>query len=330
MVELVLASAGSYPRVGEGRERQRLRRAYAQWEKGVLSDEGFRAVQDSVVEEVIQEQIEAGLDLVTDGQIRWYDPISHLAGKMEGVRIDGLLRFFDTNFYFRQPVIVGRVGRSAPLIQDEFHFAKAVSSKPVKPVLTGPYTLASSSILGIGSRSFQELVLDFATAISQEVAALASEGAEVIQVDEPSILKDPADFGLFKEAMAVLAEAKGPALLALYTYFGDAAPLYEAFQGLPVEVLGFDFTYSPKLPELIEEAGSEKVLGLGLVDGRNTKMETKETFFPVLERILSKLPGPFAYLNPSCGLEYLPRDKAYEKLCRMKALKEGFLRGGRP
>ena len=329
-MELILASAGSYPRVGEGRERQRLRRAYAQWEKGVLSDEEWRKVQDSVVEEVIKEQIEAGLDLATDGQIRWYDPISHLAGKLEGVRIDGLLRFFDTNFYFRQPVIVGRVGRSAPLIQEEFRFAKAVSSKPVKPVLMGPYTLARSSILEVGSRSLGELVLDFTHALSREVAALSSEGAEVIQVDEPSILKYPADFGLFREALAVLVENKGPSILALYTYFGDAAPLYEAFQGLPVEVLGFDFTYSPNLSRLIEEAGSEKILGLGLIDGRNTKMETKETIFPILERILSKLKGPFAYLNPSCGLEYLPRDKAYEKLCRMKALKEGFFSGGRP
>ncbi|MFN3477656.1 MAG: methylcobamide--CoM methyltransferase [Candidatus Methylomirabilales bacterium] len=328
MMELILASTGSYPRVGEGGEKQRLRRAYAQWEKGRLSEEEWRRVQDSVVKEVIQEQIKAGLDLVTDGQIRWYDPISHLAGKMEGVRIDGLLRFFDTNFYFRQPVITGKVGRLGPLIQDEFRFAKAVSSQPVKPVLTGPYTLARSSILKNSSQSFQELVLDFARVLSAEVAVLAREGAEVIQVDEPSILKVPTDFDLFQEAMALLAEKKGSSTLALYTYFGDAAPLYEAFQDLPVDILGFDFTYSPTLPRLIEEAGSEKVLGLGLIDGRNTKMETKEALFPLLERVLPKLPGPFAYLNPSCGLEYLPRDKAYEKLCRMKALKEEFF-GGR-
>lgn len=306
-----------------------MRRAYAQWERGEISDVEFQKVQDSVVEEVILEQIEAGLDLVTDGQIRWYDPISHLTGRMEGIQTDGLLRFFDTNFYFRQPVIMGKVWRRKPLVLDEFCFAKTVSSKPVKVVLTGPYTLARSSILKTDAyRDFKELVLDLAGVLSQEVAELAAEGAECIQIDEPSILKHQADLDLFKEALAALAAVKGSTHLALYTYFGDVTPFYEVFQTLPVDILGLDFTYSVELPELIRRVGSEKVLGLGLIDGRNTKLETKEAFFPVLEKVLSRLRGPFAYLNPSCGLEYLPRDRAFAKLCRMKALKDEFFSKG--
>ncbi len=328
-MELLLANTGSYPRIGEGKEGQRLRQAYARWERGELSAEAFGQVLDSVTEEVIQEQIRAGLDLVTDGQIRWYDPISHLVGKMEGVEIDGLLRFFDTNFYFRQPVIIGQVRRRGPLVVEEFRLARGLSSKPVKPVLTGPYTLARSSIPQTGRyQDLRTLVLDFAAALGEEVGALAREGAEVIQIDEPSILKHPEDLDLFREAVDILTSVKGSAWVALYTYFGDAIPCYETFQALPVEILGLDFTYSPALPELISKTGSEKVLGLGVIDGRNTKVEAKETVFQILEKVLPKLKTPFVYLNPSCGLEYLPREKALGKLCRMRELRDEFLHGG--
>lgn len=328
-MELLLANTGSYPRIAEGKEGQRLRQAYARWERGELSGEAFGRVQDSVTEEVIREQIEAGLDLVTDGQIRWYDPISHLAGKMEGVEINGLLRFFDTNFYFRQPVIVRQVRRRGPLVVEEFRLAKGFSVRPVKPVLTGPYTLARSSILQTEVyRDPGALVLDLARLLGEEIQALALEGAEVIQIDEPLILKHPEDLYLFREAVEVLATAKGSARLALYTYFGDALPCYEAFQALPVEILGLDFTYSPTLPKVIRAMGSEKVLGLGVFDGRNTKIETKETVFPLLEKVLPGVKTPSAYLNPSCGLEYLPCEKALGKLRRMKELRDEFLNGG--
>lgn len=328
-MELLLANTGSYPRIAEGKEGQRLRQAYARWERGELSAEEFGRVQDLVTKEVIQEQIAAGLDLVTDGQIRWYDPISHLAGKMEGVEIDGLLRFFDTNFYVRQPVITGKVRRRGALVVEEFRLAKGLSSRPVKPVLTGPYTLARSSILQTEMyHDLRALVLDFAAALGEEVGALAGEGAELIQIDEPSILKHTGDMDLFREALEALAMAKGSARLALYTYFGDSIPCYEAFQALPVEILGLDFTYSPALPEVIREIGSEKILGLGLLNGRNTRLETKDALFPILEKILSRLKGSMAYLNPSCGLEYLPRERALEKLRRMRELRDEFLNGG--
>jgi 5-methyltetrahydropteroyltriglutamate--homocysteine methyltransferase len=104
-MELILTTAGSYPRIGDAPELQRHRRAYAQRERSEISEEAFRAIEDEVTTEVIREQIEAGIELVTDGQVRWYDPYSHLARNFEGIEINGLLRLFDTNFYFRQPVV---------------------------------------------------------------------------------------------------------------------------------------------------------------------------------------------------------------------------------
>ena len=329
-MDLCLANHSSYPRVGASREQQRLRRAYAQRERGDISPEDFGKVQDSVVSEVIEEQAQAGCELVTDGQIRWYDPISHLAGRLSHVEIDGLLRFFDTNFYFRQPVMKGKVTRDGPIIVEEFRYAQKVSPQPIKPILTGPYTLAFSSIRQTPAYDdLSRLVLDLSKALAQEVSALTEAGAQLIQVEEPAILKHPEDLPLLHKALTPLSKAKGTARLALYTYFGDATPIYESLQELPVEILGLDFTYAPQLSERIASVGSQKILGLGLIDGRNTRIETPEQVLSILEKVLPRLAGGIAYLNPSCGLEYLPRDKAVAKLKLMKELKDTFLQGGK-
>lgn len=327
-MELCLANHSSYPRVGASREQQRLRRAYAQRERGEFSPDAFSQVQDSVIAEVIEEQAAAGCELLTDGQIRWYDSISHLAGRLAHVEINGLLRYFDTNFYFRQPVITGKVTWREPLIVEEFRYAKKISSRSIKPVLTGPYTLAISSIRQTPVYGdLGTLVLDLSAALAQEVSALAAAGAELIQVEEPAILKHPQDLPLLQQALTPLSKVRGSARLALYTYFGDATPIYEALQELPVEILGLDFTYAPGLPEKIATLGSQKTLGLGLIDGRNTRMETADQVFPRLEKILPHVPGGVVYLNPSCGVEYLPREKAVAKLRLLKELKGAFLQG---
>src|SRR2546426_2775871 len=122
-MEVVTASAGSYPRIGEGPGQQRLRQAYAQLELGSIPASRYGALEDEVTREVLAEQAAAGIDLVTDGLVRWYDPISHLGRKLGGVTINGLLRYFDTNFYFRQPVVRDRLTRHVPLVAGEYRFA---------------------------------------------------------------------------------------------------------------------------------------------------------------------------------------------------------------
>jgi 5-methyltetrahydropteroyltriglutamate--homocysteine methyltransferase len=329
-VDLLLSSTGSYPRIGESPEQQRHRRAYARRERGEISQEEFDAVQDAVTEEVIREQVEAGLDVVTDGQVRWYDPISHFARRLDGVEINGLLRYFDTNVYFRQPVIHGRLAWRAPLVVGEFGFARGVSAKPVKPVLTGPYTLARASVVQTDVyRRARDLTLGYAEALASEVRAVAEAGASLIQVDEPAILDHPEDLDLLGEALATLGAARGRAELLLCLYFGDAAPLYDELQRLPVEVLGLDVTYSTKLPALIAEAGSAKVLSLGLFDGRNTRLERREEILPLLDLMLPRLRTPRVYVGPSCGLEYLPRDCARAKLGRMREIRDAYGAGRR-
>jgi 5-methyltetrahydropteroyltriglutamate--homocysteine methyltransferase len=321
-MKLLTANTGSYPRIGDRPEQQSHRQAYSKRERGEISEEEFERVQDEVTREVIEEQVKAGLDLVTDGQVRWYDSISHIARKLDGCEIDGLLRFFDTNFYFRQPLIVGEVRWLEPVIRDEFLFAKKNSPVPVKPVLPGPYTLSKYSI-NRSSADFGELLQEFTDVISLEVDGLAKAGAGLIQIDEPAILKNQNEFDLLETSIQKVTSAKGNAKISLYTYFGDAAPLYRRFIKLPVDTLGFDFTYSPNLPNTIARLGCEKDLGLGLVDGRNTRLENESELFAALEKILPNVGSETVYINPSCGLgEYLPRSIAFEKLKNMSSISD--------
>ena len=328
-MKLTLSNHSSYPRIGDTADLQLLRRTITQRDKGTMKDENVHAAEDRMTELALSEQIEAGLDIVTDGQIRWYDPVSHLAAKLAGVQINGLLRFFDTNFYFRQPVVESPPRRTQPLLVEEFTFAKAKSSRPVKAVVTGPYTLARLSLEQNGRpHGFEKRLKSYATALAEEVSALAEAGADWIQVEEPSLLRCPEDFPRVEEGLKALAQHKGAARLALTTYFGDAAPLYEKLQTLPVEMIGLDFTYNPGLADVIAFAGSSKTLGLGLVDGRNTKLEEPAAVARQLERI-ARGPGvQEAHLTTSCGLEYLPRDRAQLKLKHLVTLKNTFAGSG--
>jgi 5-methyltetrahydropteroyltriglutamate--homocysteine methyltransferase len=189
-------------------------------------------------------------------------------------------------------------------------------------VITGPYTLGKLSI-NRRETSFEKILMDFANVVAQEVRDLAKAGAELIQVEEPAILKHPDDFKIFAKAVEKIVAAKGPADLALYTYFGDAAPFYEKFLELPVDVLGFDFTYSARLPDVISRLGCKKDIGLGIVDGRNTRLEgVEEILFP-LKSVLRAVGSENVYLSPSCGLgDYLPRDVAFKKLQRVAEITE--------
>jgi 5-methyltetrahydropteroyltriglutamate--homocysteine methyltransferase len=314
MMEVFAANHSSYPKIGDAPDQQLHRIAHDRWERGDMSDEDFERIQRAVVREVVEEQSRAGLDVVTDGLIRWYDPVSHLARAMEGCEIDGLLRLFDTNFYFRQPVVKGRIRRSRPVLRDEFTYARSVTDRQVKAVMTGPYTLAKLSINRSGA-GFEEVVRWFAEVLAEEAEDLSRAGAEFIQVEEPAIVRNPSDFEIFSEALKAIVKRAGVDRIVLTTYFGDVAPIYESLLDLGVGGLGLDFTYSGRLPELIAELGCEKDLWLGVVDGRNTKMEREEEVLAVMKKVLSKADSRRVFIMPSCGLgEYLPRRVAFRKL----------------
>jgi len=327
-VKLLLTNSGGYPRIGETPDLQKLRRTISALDRKQATADDLRGAEEELTRAALNDQADAGLDLLTDGQIRWYDPISHLAGKLNGVEVGGLLRFFDTNCYFRQPVVKADLSRKNGLILSDYQFAQSVSPKPVKPVLTGPYTLARHSIAE--HAPYQELgalTQAYAEVLAGEIEALAAAGAEVIQLDEPAILKHRVDFPMLQRTVMIMNKRKGKARLALHLYFGDALPLYERLQGLPVDILGLDFTYNPHLVDRVIALGAEKPLALGLIDGRNTRLENPQEVARQLDRILLRVKYGVCYLNPSCGLEYLPRDRALAKL-KLLAQVRALVKGG--
>ncbi|HYL47333.1 MAG TPA: hypothetical protein VEU52_09925 [Candidatus Limnocylindrales bacterium] len=349
---LYLASAGSYPRIGDTPELQLLRRTIAALDRGERTTADLLDAENEVTRWAIADQVKAGLDIVTDGLIRWNDPISHFAGKLDNVRIGGLLRYFDTNCYFRQPLLAGKPGRRGTLVLNDYNFARnALGHLPtppekagklsVKPVLTGPYTLAKFSLAAASSNgepgplaALEARAQAYAEVLAPEITVLAKAGAEIIQIDEPAAIKFPEDWPIFVASLAPLVAARDAAAkdssraveLALYTYFHDATPLYEKLVQLPVEILGLDFTYNKQLADLVAALGSPKPLALGLIDARNTALADPDVVAWQLERMLPKTGGGRAYLGPSAGLEYLPRGRAYAKLehlAKVRALIQG-------
>lgn len=314
VMEIFAANHSSYPKIGDTVDQQTHRIAYARWERGEISDEEFERIQELVIKEVIEEQKRAGVQIVTDGLIRWYDPVSHIARGIEGCEINGLLRFFDTNFYFRQPVLKDRPRRKLRVLRKEFEYAKSVADVPVKAVMIGPYTFTKLSI-NSSSLSFEDLVIEVGKILAEEAKDLAEAGAEFIQVEEPAILKNINDFEIFRSAFEIITKEAGEDRVVLTTYFGDAKPLYERLLEIHVGGLGFDLTYSPDLPNLIAQIGCEKDIWLGIVDGRNTRMEREDDILRMIRKVANNVESRKIFLMPSCGLgEYLPRKVAFKKL----------------
>jgi 5-methyltetrahydropteroyltriglutamate--homocysteine methyltransferase len=305
-----------YPKVGDTPGQQRLRQAIARFDRGDIDRDALDEVANRVTEEVIAEQEQAGIDLLTDGQIRWLDPLTYITTRLEGFETTGLLRWFESNTYYRQPLATGPVRWTKPILVDDYRFARAHTTKPVKPVLTGPYTIATLSHTR-HHKTRQAFVLELAAALNVELKALATEKPAWIQVDEPAIVNNPSvryprDFDLFHEAMAALTDGVD-AKLSLYCYHGDVADV-PRLVSLPFELFGLDMVQGAANWGLLEGWARVKGLGLGIVDARNVRLESEEQLAASIQRAAEAAGADNLHVGPSCGLEFLPRDAARAKL----------------
>lgn len=320
-MSLIVANHSSYPRIGEKPDEQRLRQASEKFEKREITEEALEEIVRETTAGVLAEQERAGADLVTDGQVRWADPVSHWMGTLKGVKVGRLLRFFDTNFYYRVPTVDRPLERKGSPLREDLAWAIRSSKRPVKAVLTGPVTLALLSEQGRGWKA-EELVGDLTVELASEVAGLAAEGSPWIQIEEPVILRRPEFFPLLSKSLKRIAEKKGRTRILLATYFADAAPCYGKLQDLPVDGLGLDCIYGPGLLEMAARETTEKILSLGVVDGRSTRLEAIAGLVKPLRRLCLAREGRELHLTSSCGLEYLPRARAFDKLVLLARLKE--------
>lgn len=312
---MIATVAGSYPKIPNLPRPAKLRQALHRIDRGEVGAEELSEVIRQVTREVIDEQCEAGLELVTDGQIRWEDGQTPFAQAIEGFSIDGLVRYFDTNTFYRRPILERAPEWSGPITVDDFKFATSYSPVPVKPLVTGPYTLMclseNASVL-----SFEEAVLAVADILNQELRSLAEAGAEWIQVDEPCILVGPEDLALVQKAVRRLVEGVD-AEVVLYTYFGTADGVYDGLLDLPISLLGLDFIRGQKNWELLSRKAPPMGLGLGVMDAQNTKMEEPEEIRDQTLRAADLVDPTRLHVNPHCSLEFLPREEAQAKLARL-------------
>src|SRR5918999_3790710 len=109
MPRTTVTVVGSYPKPPHEGGDFRLRKTLQALDRGEAREEDVGAAQDALALEVIEEQIAAGVEIVTDGHVRWDDGQTRFAEGLEGFVVGGLIRYFDTNTYFRQPVVKGRV-----------------------------------------------------------------------------------------------------------------------------------------------------------------------------------------------------------------------------
>ena len=139
-------------------------------------------------------------------------------------------------------------------------------------------------------------------------------GARMIQIEEPAILAHPEDIRLLRQLLEPLWAVRGAAQLVVATYFGDAEPLYAQLNSLPADIIALDLTYSPRLAATVAATGASKTLALGIIDGRNTRLEHADSVARQVDALLQHYTLETVHLLPSCGLEYLPRDCARAKL----------------
>ncbi|HUO34677.1 MAG TPA: hypothetical protein VMU43_06780 [Candidatus Acidoferrum sp.] len=336
---LILSSAGSYPRIGAAPEMLHLDETWKAFQSGSRTTADLVDAQNAMARRAIAEQVEAGLEIVTDGQVRWLDPIAHFMREMDNVHLDGTHTFPGSSQRYRQPVLTGRPLRRGSFITHEYVFARnalgnlstprgKAGKLSIKPVLTGPYTLAKFSSADSSASGASESVSSlahrveaFAEALAAEVKSLAQAGADIIQIDEPAAAAFPEDFPLLSAGLAALASARDSAaadsrrsILALYLYWNDATPLYDSLQDLPVDLLGLDFASAPALPDAVTSSGSSKPLALGFLDGQNPALEDAEAVARKVEAILPRISGGRAHLGTSCGLGLLSDADASAKL----------------
>jgi len=189
-------------------------------------------------------------------------------------------------------------------------------------IVTGPFTLSKLSSAPGYSRE-DDFLEDLSTCLNAELLTLQAQGAKFLHVNEPAILQFPDEMPRFQRAMKRLFEGIR-ASTTLYFYFGDATPVLNDLLDLPVEEVGFDFTYTPRAAGLLKGRSLDRRFLAGIMDARNTRLESRDEIFQTLEQILTALKPELLSVAPSANLEFLPLDRCRNKVRNLVRLVREF------
>ncbi len=271
---------------------------------------------DEIREEFIEDQREAGLDLVTEGQARWDDMLAHPLAVHENVETRGIVRYYDNNNFYRDPAVTGELARELE--------AASEFTDSLQAVLPGPYSLAdlaTNEFYG-DSAAFLDAIADF---LAGEVEAFPDH--ETLFLLEPSLVENPPvedEDERASEAIDRVASAT-EAEVVVHTYSGALEEKVHAhLLDAEIDAVGYDFV-SDVDDNLynISEYGTKDSIALGLLDGQNTLVESPDTIEERIDWITERLPAQefeTMYVTTNTELFYLPENKYKEKLDALGAV----------
>jgi 5-methyltetrahydropteroyltriglutamate--homocysteine methyltransferase len=273
----------------------------------------YQELGEKAVSLAVEDQLEAGIDLVTDGQTR-YDMIEYFARAIEGYTYDG------------KSVLTGKIGSGRPdEFVEDFRIAKQMAPR-VKGLITGPVTLVFSTRIKAPYHGYRDesVYLDTADALRDIAQALVAEGAEWIQIDEP-YLSVGAPMEIARHAVERLAaNLSVPVAMHVCGTVGKILPDLLTWQGVNLLSHGFMGDKNDDVLASTELQQSDKMLGLGCIDTKSIDVESEEAVANLIGRALALLPAERVVIHPDCGLRMLPREAVRAKLRAMTAAAKRF------
>jgi 5-methyltetrahydropteroyltriglutamate--homocysteine methyltransferase len=284
--------------------------------------------QDDATLIAIRDMERAGIDIITDGEVRRESYSNRFATALEGIDTVNT-GFVKTRSGADSPVprLVGKIRRRGPVEVRDMAFLRANTDRLAKITLPGPFTMAQQAQNDFYA-SEREMALDYAAAVNAEIRDLFAAGADYVQIDEPYMQARPdkaREYGL--DALnAALDGVKGDT--AVHICFGYAAIIHERPAGynfLPelsscgVHQVSIE-TAKSNLDTAVLENLRGKTIILGVIDLSTHDVETPETVAARIKRALPHFDADKVIVAPDCGMKYLPRASAFGK---MRAMSEG-------
>jgi 5-methyltetrahydropteroyltriglutamate--homocysteine methyltransferase len=321
---MLTSLVGSYPQPEWLIDRDKLRarlpprvRARELWR---IDPAYLRDAQDAAVLAAVRDQERAGLDIVTDGEMRRESYSNYFVSALEGVDVDEPGRVLDRSGNpMPAPRVTGPIRRRGPVEARDVEFLRSATAKPIKVTIPGPFTMAAQADNQHYAHP-QEVAFAFADAVREEVADLFAAGADIVQLDEPWMESrhDAArEYGV-ETLQRALDGITGTT--ALHICFGyplfvpDHARAYRYLPELaaaPVDQISIE-TAQAELDVSVLSQLTGKTIILGVIALDSDDVETPET---VAERIARAQPyAPDIVAAPDCGMKYLGRAAAYGKL----------------
>jgi len=275
----------------------------------------------------IRAQEEAGLDIVSDGEIRRESYSNRFATALDGVDLDNPGSALDRSGHPNPvPRIVGKIRRRHAVEVDDLKFLRAHTDRQVKITVPGPFTMLQQAQNDFYA-SEDEAAMDYAAAVNEEIKDLFAAGADVVQIDEPYMQARPEKARLYGLRALNRALEGVQGMTAVHICFGYAAIIHERPSG---------YSFLPELAQCscrqvsLETAQSNldcaalaplegKKLMVGCIDLSDPAVETAETVVARIERALPYVKAENVILAPDCGMKYLPRETAIGKLRSMVA-----------